>query len=177
MKNLDSNEVMAYLDGSLDTAHRAQVEAHLAQHAEDRALVMQMRAAMDALHALDELEPVRASDDFWMKVRDNLPDKAPRRSWTTQLGAMLWPQTSRTAMALRVAVIAGIVALAGQWFAPQQSIDTARALPPEAEMFIKMSTQRHKAYVSSQPLAGAPIGAPLSAETGDEEDDAGGATP
>lgn len=177
MKNLDSNEVMAYLDGSLDAAQRTRVEAHLAQHDEDRALVTQMRAAMDALHALDELEPVRASDDFWMKVRDNLPDKAPRRSWTTQLGAMLWPQTSRTAMALRVAVIAGIVALAGQWFAPQQSIQIVEALPPEAEMFIRMSTQRHTAYVSSQPLAGAPIGAPLSAETGDEDDEATGATP
>ena len=177
MKNLDSNEIMAYLDGSLDTTQRAQVEAHLAQHAEDRALVTQMRAAMDALHALDELEPVRASDDFWMKVRDNLPDKAPRRSWTTQLGAMLWPQTSRRAMALRVAVIAGIVALAGQWFAPQQVIPTATAIPQDALSFIQASSQRHKAYVSSQPLAGAPVGAPLSAETGDEEDDAGGTTP
>ena len=178
MKRLDSNEIMAYLDGSLDAAHHAQVEAHLAQDGEDRALVAEMRATMSALNALDELEPVRAGDDFWMKVRDNLPAKAPRRSWTTQLGAVLWPQTSRTATALRVAVIAGIIALAGQWFAPQQSISTSQAdLPPEAEMFVKMSTQRHAAYVSSQPLAGAPLGAPASVETGDEEDDSRGSTP
>jgi anti-sigma factor RsiW len=178
MKRLDSNEIMDYLDGSLDAAHRAQIEAHLAQDAEDRALVAEIRAAMGALNALDELEPVRAGDDFWMKVRDNLPAKAPRRSWTTQLGAMLWPQTSRPATALRVAVIAGIMALASQWFAPQQDMQPIQAsLPPEARMFVNMSSQKHAAYVSSQPLTGAPVGAPASVETGDEDDDTGGSTP
>jgi len=177
MKRLDSSEIMNYLDGTLDKAQQQQVEAHLAANDEDRELVETMRDAMQALHELDAVEPVRAGDDFWMKVRDNLPARAPRRSWTTQLGAMLWPQTSRAAFALRVAVIAGIMALASQWFAPQQTISNSQAVPKDAQSFIQMATERHHAYISSQPLAGAPVGDTTSAETGDEDDDAGGSTP
>jgi len=178
MKRLDSNEIMNYLDGTLDEAHRARIEAHLAENAEDRELVDTMRVTMSALHDLDAVEPVRAGDDFWMKVRDNLPAKAPRRSWTTQLGNMLWPQTSRVAFSFRVAVVVGILALASLWFAPQQTTPSLKAeLSPDAKAFIQMSSKRHQAYVSSQPLAGAPVGDIASAETGDEEDDAGGSTP
>lgn len=180
MKRLDNNEIMAYLDGTLDATHRAQVEAHLASHDEDRELVATMRVAMDALHELDELEPVRASDDFWPKLRDKLPAQPPRRSWMDRLSALLSPQTSRAALSLRVAVVAGILALAGLWFAPQQSIQPTQAhkeLSPAAKAFVQMASQRHSDYVSSQPLGGAPVGDTASAETGDEEDEAGGSTP
>jgi len=179
MKRLDSNEIMNYLDGTLDEAHRAQIEEHLAANAEDRELVDTMRVAMTALHDLDAIEPVRASDDFWMKVRDNLPAQAPRRSWTTQLGNLLWPQTSRLAVSFRVAAVVVVLALASLWFAPQQttSIQAGNDLSPDAKAFIQMSSKRHQAYVSSQPLAGAPVGDMASAETGDEDDDAGGSTP
>jgi anti-sigma factor RsiW len=179
MKRLDSNEIMNYLDGTLDEAHRARIDAHLLESAEDRELVDTMRVAMGALHDLDAVEPVRAGDDFWMKVRDNLPNKAPRRSWTTQLGNLLWPQTSRVAVSFRVAAVVVILALASLWFGPQQntSIKAGNDLSPDAKAFIQMSTQRHKAFVSSQPLAGAPVGDMASAETGDEDDDSGGSTP
>lgn len=178
---LDANEMMDYLDGALDDARRAKVEAHLAADAEDRELVALMRASMSALHELDEKEPVRASDDFWIKVRNGLPSSPPRRSLWTQLTGALWPQpglgASRTGMSLRVAVVAGIIALMGVWFAPQQSQQPAVAIPPDAKAFIKMATERHKAYVSSQPLNGAPAGDVNSAETGDEDDEPGGLTP
>jgi anti-sigma factor RsiW len=180
MKRLDSNEIMDYLDGTLDKARQAQIEAHLAENAEDRELVGTMRVAMQSLHELDAIEPVRAGDDFWMKVRDGLPSQAPRRSWMAQLGAMLAPQTRRTSLALRVAVLAGILALASQWFAPQQSIQTTYAgdgIPADAKAFIQMSSERHSAYVSSQPLSGASGGDTSSAETGDMDDEPGGSTP
>jgi anti-sigma factor RsiW len=182
MKRLDANEMMDYVDGTLDDARRAEVEKHLQQCAEDRELISTMRVAVQALHELDEREPVRASDDFWMKVRAGLPAQAPRRSWTTQIGAWLWPQTSRAAQSLRVAVIAGIVALMGLWFAPQQSTNVVNAsLPPEAQAFVQMATDRHNALVADQPLIGAPVGDLASRETGDEDDDTqsadGGATP
>ena len=180
---LDANEMMDYFDGTLDDARRTKVEAHLAADAEDRELVALMRASMSALHDLDEREPVRASDDFWIKVRNGLPSSPPRRSFWAQLTGALWPQpgvsASRAGLSLRVAVVAGIIALMGVWFAPQQSQQPAIAtdLPPDAEMFIKMATDRHKAYVSSQPLNGAPVGDVTSGETGDEDDEPGGSTP
>jgi anti-sigma factor RsiW len=178
---LDANEMMDYLDGTLDEAHRAKVEAHLAVDAEDRELMNLMRASMSALHELDEREPVRASDDFWIKVRNGLPSSPPRRSLWTQLTGALWPQpgmsASRSGLSLRVAVVACIIALMGVWFAPQQSIENSIAIPRDAEAFIKMATERHKAYVSSQPLSGAPVGDVTSGETGDEEDEPRGLTP
>ena len=178
MKRLDSNEIMDYLDGTLDPARQTQIEAHLAENAEDRELVSTMRVAMQSLHELDAIEPIQASDNFWMKVRDGLPAQPPRRSWMAQLGAVLAPQTRRTSFALRVAVIAGILALASQWFAPQQSINVTHAeLPPDAKTFIQMSSERHSAYVSSQPLSAAPVGDTSSAETGDLDDEPGGSTP
>jgi anti-sigma factor RsiW len=178
---LDANEMMDYLDGTLDDARRAKVEAHLATDAEDRELVALMRASMSALHELDEREPVRASDDFWIKVRNGLPSSPPRRSFWAQLSGALWPQpsvsASRAGLSLRVAVVAGIIALMGVWFAPQQSQQTAVAIPQDAQAFIQMATDRHKAYVSSQPLNGAPVGDVTSGETGDEDDEPGGSTP
>lgn len=174
---LDANDMMDYLDGTLNESRRAQIDAHLANHAEDRELIATMRASMNALNQLDELEPVRASDDFWLKVRAGLPDKAPRRSWTTQVAGWLWPQTSRAALSMRVAVVAGVIALMGMWFAPQQSRQVSYALPQDAETFIKAATERHNAYVSTQPLTSAPVGDVSGKETGDEDDEAGGSTP
>ena len=173
---LDPNEMMDYLDGTLDEARLAQIEAHLAADAEDRELINIMRVSMQELHELDEREPVRASDDFWIKVRNGLPAKAPRRSMWTQFMGAVWPQPglsqSRSGLSMRVAVVAVVIALLGVWFAPQQSVAPTQAgLPADAEMFIKMATQRHNAYVSSQPLSGAPVGDLASGETGDEEDE------
>lgn len=178
---LDANEMMDYLDGTLDEARRTQVEAHLAEDAEDRELIALMRASMLALHELDEREPVRASDDFWIKVRNGLPANPPKRSLWTQIAGALWPQpglgASRAGLSLRVGMVAAVIALMALWFAPQQSQQQAIALPPDAEAFVKMATQRHNAYVSSQPLSGAPVGDLSSGETGDEDDETGGSTP
>lgn len=178
---LDPNEMMDYLDGTLEQTRLAQIEAHLATDSEDRELIAIMRVSMQALHELDEREPVRASDDFWIKVRNGLPAKAPRRSMWTQVTGWLSPQqgvsSSRSGFSLRVAALAIVIALFGVWFAPKQSQQVAVALPPDAEAFIKMATQRHKAYVSSQPLSGAPVGDLTSSETGDEENEPRGNTP
>ncbi len=180
---LDPNEMMDYLDGTLDETCRAQIEAHLASDAEDRELVEIMRVSMQELHELDEREPVRASDDFWIKVRNGLPAKAPRRSIWTQMAGWIWPQPglsqSRNGFSMRVAAVAIVIALMGVWFAPKQSQQpvVAGELPPDAEMFIKMATQRHNAFVASQPLGSAPVGDLASGETGDEDDEPGGSTP
>lgn len=178
---LDPNEMIDYLEGTLDETRRAQIDAHLAADAEDRELIAIMRVSMQELHEMDEREPVRASDDFWIKVRNGLPANPPRRSLWTRMAGVLWPQpglsASKSGLSLRVAMVAAVIALLGVWFAPQQSQQTAIALPPDAEAFVRMATQRHNAYVSSQPLNGAPVGDLSSSETGDEDDEAGGSTP
>lgn len=176
MKQMNPDEMIDYLEGTLSEARRAQVEAYLENNPEDRELINIMRESMAVLHELDEKEPVRASDDFWIKVRNGLPAQPPRRSWTTQLGTWLWPV--RRQVSVGFAVIA--IALMATWFAPQQNqMPAVAGLSPEAEAFVQMSTQRHDAYVSSQPLNvnSAAVGDASSSETGDEDDDAGGSTP
>lgn len=177
MKRLDNNQIMDFLDGTLSPQQRAVIEQHLAQHDDDRALVDEMRLAMTALHDLEEQEPVRASENFWPKLRDKLPERAPRRLWTTQLAKLIFPQNSRGMLPVRAAAIVAVIALGAMWFAPEQSTPTASAgLPADAQAFIQSASARHDAYVASQPLA-APLGDAASRETGDDDDEAGGSQP
>ena len=179
MKNLNNDELMDYVDGTLDAARMAAVEAHLKSHAEDAQLAADMKAALGVLKEWDEAEPVRVADDFWPKLRDKLPER-PRRSWLrgtlAQLSGTLRPTPSRLGWGAAFAAL--FIALGSFWFAPQKATHQVMAdkLTPEEKTFIRQSLDRHGAYDSSQPLgASLPLagGDERSAEHGDNEDDDG----
>ncbi|MDQ3814504.1 MAG: zf-HC2 domain-containing protein [Armatimonadota bacterium] len=180
MKKLSNNDLMDYLDGTLDAARQAEVEEHLKAHAEDAELVAEMKMAMVALKEWDEAEPVRVSEDFWPRLRDKLPER-PRRSWLrgtlAQVGEWLRPAPARWGLSITAAVIAMLIALSSFWFAPEKATPQLSA---EEKMFIQQSLNRHKAYVKSQPMGGAvslPAGDERSAEHGENDDDDKGYTP
>lgn len=152
-----TNELLIdYLDGTLDDARRGAVEAHLQTNAEDAALVAEIRAAQVALQEWSEAEPVRASDDFWIKVRNQLPAKPGRTSIGARVLNWLWPrQAGGFALPARVAAVALAVVMALSLFTPREATHTATAdLSPSDHAFITLSVQRHSAYIATQPLAG-----------------------
>ena len=109
MKRLNNNDIMDYLDGALSPQRQSEIEAHLQSNSEDAELVNDLKMAQMALVEWDKSEPVRASDDFWIKVREQLPaqpKRNPVRGWLAQLGAALLPTHSPMKMGLRVAAVA-----------------------------------------------------------------------
>lgn len=173
MMKVSTEDLMDYMDGTLDGARLAAVEEHLRTHAEDAEMIASMKMAQEALGSWDEEEPVEVSPDFWVKVREQLPEQ-PQRSWfrgsLKQVGAWLWPTHSPARLSLRVGVAAAVLALGAYFFAPEQTRQTAEALPPEATAFIEQSLDRHSAYLSTQPLNGSvTAGDARSAEHGDDD--------
>lgn len=117
-------DLHAYVDGQLEAARRAEVEAYLAAHPEAVALVQHLRAQMHALHVgfdgvLNEPIPVR------------LTGALRPRPWAPKLAAgIAW---------LACGLVAG-------WFAH------ARLAPPAAApaMFAKEALLAHVLYVTEQ---------------------------
>lgn len=156
MKHLNEVELMDLLDGNKST--ESLTEADLERLAD-------AKLAMMALQDWEEAEPVQASENFWPKLRDQLPAQPPRSAWnrfTGQLGTWLWPAHSPLAASMRVAVLVAAVALASFWFAPQQAITPLAAdFTAEESAFIERSLQRHDTYIavdSSDGSLGIPIG-------------------
>lgn len=176
MKTLKNDDMMGYLDGTLDAARLAEVEAYLQTDAEDARLLADMKLAISELHAWDEAEPVRASDNFWPALRDKLPER-PQRSWmrgaSAQLGAWLWPAHSPLRLSARVAAIAVFVALAASFLSPKDAVRNTHAteLTSADKTFIQQSLARHDAYVTSQSLSSA---LPLHNSDGRDGDGDGG---
>jgi anti-sigma factor RsiW len=153
-----TNELlMDYLDGRLDETRRGAVEAHLQTNAEDAALLADIKASQAMLQEWDAAEPVRASDDFWIKVREQLPEKPgsnPLRALGQNVMAWLWPQNARTGLPVRVAAMALFAAMAFALFSPRDATHTAQAeISPADRTFIQQSMNRHQAYLSTQPLS------------------------
>lgn len=168
MKKLSNEDLMNYVDGTLDVARLAQIEEHLEASPEDAKLAADMKMALQALHEWDAAEPVQVSDDFWPALRDRLPEK-PQRSWlrgtSAQVGEWLWPSHSPLRLSARIAVIAAFAAMAASFFLPQEARKEAVATPPLTsadKMFIQQSLDRHDAYVAVQPFTN-----PLSLPSGD----------
>jgi len=157
MKKLTTDDMMAYVDGTLDPARLTEVEKYLESNAEDAALLADMKMALTELHAWDEAEPVRVSENFWPELRDKLPE-APKRNWlrgtASQFGAWLWPSNSPLRLSARVAAVVVFIALAASFFAPKNATTPLQALTPADQAFIQQSMARHEAYVTSQSLGG-----------------------
>lgn len=156
MKHLNEVELIDLLDGkkAVDTLTDT-----------DQERLDDAKLALMALQAWEEAEPIQASENFWPKLRDQLPAQPPRSAWkraATSLGAWLWPTHSPLAASMRVAILAAIIALASFWFAPQQAISPVAAdFTAEESAFIERSLQRHDSYVSvdsSDGSLGIPIG-------------------
>jgi hypothetical protein len=166
MKKLKDTELIDLLDGKRESG---------VLHESDAADLEDMKLAMEALQAWNEVEPVQVSENFWPKLREQLPARPPRsplRRVASTLGTWLWPSHSPLAASMRVAVVAAILALASFWFAPQNATQPAVALSPEATAFIQRSLQKHDNYVATQPVDGGlaiPAGDAASTDTGDDE--------
>ena len=178
MEKLNDNEMMDYVDGTLDATRVAAVEEYLQSHADDAQLVADMKMAMAALKEWDEAEPIHVSPDFWPRLREQLPEK-PQRSWLrrtgAQFGSWLAPMQSPLRVSVPIAIIAVFIAMATFLLGPKQSTPVAKAELSQAEKtFIKQSIDRHTTYDSSQPFSGTiplVVGDGRSAEHGDDDDD------
>jgi anti-sigma factor RsiW len=172
MKKVSNEDLMDYVDGTLDAARLVLVEEHLKASPEEAQLVAEMKLAMSALHEWNAAEPVRVAEDFWPKLRDRLPEK-PQRSWwrgaSAQMGEWLWPAHSPLRLSARAAVIAMVIAVAAWFFAPQPARRPVEATPltVDDKAFIQQSLGRHKAYEMVQPLTGS---MPLTVGDGRDSD-------
>ena len=140
MKRLSNNDIMDYLDGAFSPQRQSEIEAHLQSNEEDAELVNDLKMAQMALVEWDKSEPVRASDDFWIKVREQLPaqpQRSPIRGWLSQLGAALWPSYSPVKMTLRVAAVAALLALLSMFLTPDQSKHVGVADTPATQQLTK----------------------------------------
>lgn len=169
MKRLNDLEMMDYLDGTLAPERQAAVEAHLAASAEDAELLADLQMARSTLHEMAS-EPIRASDDFWQKVRAELPQprkSAPAKSLLAQVGAWLWPAQSPLGMSLRVAVLAAFLAMMASWFGPGQMQRPIMAGPQMTPMTVQQKAElgnRIPPKRDTKPLPGA-VNSDAGAET------------
>lgn len=166
---MTNDEIMDYLDGTLDAPAKARFDAHLAQNAADAEMVAELRFAMGAVQEWHQSEPMQVSENFWPKLRDNL-GPAPKRSMWSQLknqvaGAFGPSRATKLSFGAALAVMA--LAASALLFSPKDATQQALAdLTPADRAFIQQSVQKHEAFVQIQPAPGDAS----SMETGEEED-------
>lgn len=198
MMKIRDEELLDYVDGTLDAARRAQVETHLAQDAELSAMLAEMPLALAALHDWDESESTARTRDLWPQIRKQLParagsplgrmlprparrktaastrEAAPQTSWVNAL----FPARSPWKMSARLAAVAAFVALAALALSPRGSVQNVKAekLTSAEQTFIQQSVQRHAAYETVRSVNGATLGGALTngdgrSSDGDDEPD------
>ncbi len=152
MKRLSNNDIMDFLDGTLSPQRHSEIVAHLQTNSEDADMVNDLKMAQMALVEWDKSEPVRASADFWIKVREQLPaqpKRNPVRGWLSQLGAALLPTHSPMKMGLRVAAVAAVLALLSMFLTPDQSKHTTIADTPATT---QLTTQQRDDILNRAPV-------------------------
>ena len=156
MKKLSQDEMLNFVDGTLDEQRAREVDEYSKTDSDDARLLLEMREAVGLLREWDEAEPVHASADFWPKLREKIP-ASPRRSWwsrVTSVGAIA-PRRSVWQLSIKAAVAAAVIALAATFFAPKNAQQNLVAAPlsPAAQQFIDQSVARHRTYTAVQPPA------------------------
>jgi anti-sigma factor RsiW len=169
MKRMSNDQIMDYLDGTLDASEMARVENHLKENIEDAQLVAELRFALGAVKEWHVSEPMQVTENFWPKLRDNLGPAPQRSAWSqvkNQLAGVFGPsRAARLSFGAALAAIAlGASALL---FSPKNATQTAVAdLSAADKTFIQQSLQKHEAYLQIQPAPGDAS----SLESGEEDD-------
>lgn len=101
-----------YIDGELDPAVRAEVEAHLAACPKCAGLTERMKAALDAFAAFPEVEPSPALRRRLLAI----PDR-PRRRWSLDLGFL-----RRPALQPVLAAVSGLLLLVSVYLVSPGSV-------------------------------------------------------
>ncbi len=172
MNRLSNEQIMDYLDGTLDTAQKSQVETHLAGHTEDAQLVAELRFALSAAKEWHASEPMQVSENFWPTLRDNLGPAPKRSAWSQLKNQIAGAFGPSRATKLSFGAAFAVIAIAGSalLFSPKNATHQAAAtnkLSAADQAFIKQSVQKHELYVQNQPAPGDVS----SLESGDDEDD------
>lgn len=169
LNRMTNEQIMDYLDGTLDATEMARVENHLKASAEDAQLVAELRFALGAAKEWHQSEPMQVGENFWPKLRDNL-GPAPQRSVWSQFknqvaGAFGPSRATKLSFGAALAVIA--LAASALLFSPQNATNKAVAdISAADKIFIQQSLQKHEAYLQIQPAPGDAS----TLETGEEDD-------
>lgn len=152
---ITQDDMMSWVDGTLDGARRVEVDAYLQAHDEDAQLLADMKDAMSALHDWNAAEPVAVSDNFWPQLREKLPAKAGSGWNISRLAQTLFPARGWRLRAGAAAAMV-FVALGALFFAPKNSTHRVEAQPTtlsaSEKQFIRQSLVQHRTYVAVQPL-------------------------
>lgn len=139
----------------MELLERGEEEELSLLHPEDVAALEDAKLAMAALGSWEQDEPIQASEQFWPKLREQLPAQPPRSAWQrtwSMASDWFWPAHAPLAASMRVALVAIIIALASFWFAPQRAITplSAESFTAEETAFIERSLQKHDNYVTME---------------------------
>lgn len=169
MKRMTNDQIMDYLDGTLDSSEMARVETHLQQNAEDAQLVAELRFALGAVKEWHAGEPMQVKENFWPQLRDNLGPAPQRSAWSqlkNQVAGVFGPsRAARLSFGAALAAIA--IAASALLFSPKNATQTAVALSEADKTFIQESLQKHEAYLQIQPAPGDAS----SLETGEDDNE------
>jgi len=158
MTRLTNEQIMDYLDNACTPEERTRIESHLKTNQEDAELVNELRFAMTAAKDWHESEPVRVSENFWPKLRDNLgpvPSRGILSSFQKSVRQMFGTAPA-SRLSFGVAMAAVVIAMGAFLFAPQNAQNQAVANQPTAQdlAFVQQSVQQHEAFVATSPVAG-----------------------
>jgi len=108
VSDLHEDALSAYLDGELDAAARAEVEGRLAESAEWRAILDEVRETRGALRALPQVD---AATEFWARVLagDDVVDLGATRR-AKERRPRVWKVVAAGAAAAAVIVV-GVIAV------------------------------------------------------------------
>lgn len=134
-KPIDDEALSAWLDGELDEARRAQVEAWLREHPEDAARVRLWAADAQALRA--RLEPVLA---------EPVPARLEQRVWRRAPAGAPW---LRWAAAVALLVTGALLGATLSWQLQRQQAARLAAVPAAAAVqgWVQRAAVAHSVYV------------------------------
>ncbi|HVF85351.1 MAG TPA: hypothetical protein VM821_05185 [Abditibacteriaceae bacterium] len=173
---ITQDDMMNWVDGTLDVARREEVEEYLAQHREDAELLADMKDALNALHDWNTAEPVAVGDNFWPRLREQLPERAGGqgvRGGVSRLAQWLWPQKKAWRISGAAAAFAVLAIMLALNLAPENATPRveAAALSASERQFIRQSLVQHRAYAAVEPLRLVPL---VPADGRNQDGDDGG---